>query len=156
MMNNGVYIVGVDLGIIEIVHWVTLIFPSLSQYTSIIVPVLVFTLSVIGIFSNILPSPGNTYPVPEKEDLYTELHAHSRFIYRMALITRQITLWVNRIICSKPYKWFYVTTEFCSILVNRLRGKRLKSSAMGITKPKPYQINLERLKDFRSRRNKKD
>ena len=143
---------GPDLGIIEIVHWVTIMFPSLSEYTKIITPILVFTVSVIGIFSNILPEPGKTYPIPDIDDLDTELKDQGRIVYRLTRISRSVTIRVNKIISSTPYKWFHKTTTFCSNMINRLRGRGMKSSIMKITKPKPYKIDLDRLKDDKDRK----
>lgn len=138
---------GADLGIIEIVHWVTVLFPSLSEYAKIITPLFVITVSVIGIFSNILPEPGDTYPVPCLTDIDSELKGHGRIIYRLTRISRQVTILMNKVICTKPYKWFYYTTVFCSTIITHLRGGELKSKFKPITKPKPYKMDLDKYRD---------
>ena len=136
---------GLELGIIEIVHWLTMIFPSLAEYSKIIIPMVLFFVSVICIFSNILPEPGNSYPVPSVKDLGVEFQNKAKFVYKITWISRCITKRVNRIIHSKPYKWFYNFTTACSNMISLFKGGSKKLVYKEITKPKPYVMNFDNL-----------
>lgn len=133
---------GQDLGVVEIVHWMTYVFPSLSEYTKIIMPLLIFAISAIGVFSNVLPEPGTLYPVPQSEDLAAELHDKGWFVYRLTLLSRKLTILANKVVASKPYAWFHRFTEICSNLLSRVRGESLKSEDVKITIPKPHVIDM--------------
>lgn len=133
-----------SFSIVELVHWMSILFPSFSQYTKIVTPLVVFGISVIGIFSNILPKPGELYPIPSLDDLAAELKDRSRLIYFITRISRKVSILTNKVIVTRPYKWFYLTTTFLSNLFNRLRGIKAKSGSISITQPKPYKIRLGR------------
>lgn len=137
---------GTDFGIVEVIQWVTYFFPSLSEYTTVLSPILVFIFSVVGVFSNILPEPGVTYPVPEISDIDSELKGRSRIIYRLTRIARWITIKVNAFICTSPYRWFHTGTTKVSHLIDRLKGGKKKvDGPTTITPIEPYKMKLKKL-----------
>jgi hypothetical protein len=135
---------GPDLGIIEIINWVTYLFPSFSVYIKILAPIFILGVSVIGIFSNILPLPMETYPVPSLEDINTELKGKGVFVYRFTRLSRRVTITINRIICGKSYKCFYNCTDKCSTIISYVRGSGKKAVFKKFTPPKPFQLDLDK------------
>lgn len=138
---------GTDVGIVEVFQGLAYFFPSLAQYTTILSPILVFVFSAIGIFSNILPEPGSKYPIPDIEDIESELAGKGKLIYRMVLISRWVMITVNQIIDTKVYYWFHTFTDTCSKFVARLKGEVKAKKLSKITKPKPHQIDIKPIFD---------
>lgn len=137
---------GSEINLIDIVQWVTTMFPSLSQYTKIFMPALVMIATTLGVFSDILPEPGQPYPVPDLVDLDIELKGKGRVIYTLVRISRWITIHTNRFINSKAYNSFYRFTNFCSTLIRKVKGQEAKVAAAPISTPKPYRFKILRNK----------
>lgn len=134
---------GTNIGAVEIVNWIILIFPSFSQYAKIVTPIFIFTVSVMGVFCNILPPPGNPYALPSLSDLNRELKGKGWVVYGMVKICFHVTVMVNRIVAGKPYMVFYKSTKKVADLINRLKGKNEDDMAVKITKPEHFDITAE-------------
>jgi len=143
---------GQDFGIIDLINWLSLVFPSLTQYSKVIMPLIITGIGIISIFSNILPKPGEHYPIPPLDDLDVELKGKGRITYFMVRVTRFITISFNKFIDTRLYKIFFNTTSFCSVVIKKLKGHAATEEAVEITTPKPYVF--EKLK--RKLREKKD
>jgi hypothetical protein len=143
---------GQDFGIIDLINWLSLVFPSLTQYSKVIMPMIITGVGIISIFSNILPKPGEHYPIPPIEDLDVELKGKGRVTYVMVRVTRFITITFNRFIDTWLYKAFFNMTNFCSVLIKKFKGHATNEEAVEISTPKPYVF--EKLK--RKLREKKD
>ena len=137
---------GSDLTLLDVLGWITHVFPSLTQYGKIILPAVLMLISVIGIFSNILPKPGDPYPVPDLDDINAELKGKGRITYYCVIITRRVTLGFNYLIRTKVYACFYTTTKVCSNLIARVKGHRESSEMVEITKPKPPTFKRLKMK----------
>lgn len=137
---------GSDIGTVEIVHWVSYIFPDLAEYLKIIIPTVVIVASVLGVLSNILPDPDFVYPVPDVDDIDIEMIDSGRVIYTVTRISRCVTLFANRIIRSKMYRVIFKVVQFFGRIVARLRGQSASSTMTKITEPKPYKIDMNRRK----------
>lgn len=137
---------GQDMNIADLMSWLSNVFPSLSQYIKIVMPLLVMIVSVIGIFSDILPKPGDVYPVPDIQDIDAELKGKGRIVYRLVRISRYITTKINRVVISKPYEMFYRFTKICAVLLRKIKGQEATPDAVEITKPKPYRMRFVRKK----------
>lgn len=135
---------GADFNIVDLMNWLSLVFPSLAQYSKVIMPLIVTAVGIISIFSNILPKPGEHYPIPPMADLDIELKGSGRVIYVMVRTTRCITKLFNRFIDTWLYRVFYKTTSFCSVLIRKFKGQVTNEEAVEITTPKPY--SFKRLK----------
>lgn len=140
---------GANPNIVELMNWLSLVFPSLAQYSKVMMPMIIAIIGVISVFSNILPKPGELYPLPTLEDLEIEMKGNGRFTYATAKISRSITIFVNKIIATKCYDYFFKITKFCSIVIKKVKGQAGEEKAVGITTPKPYSF-----KRLRQRLNK--
>ena len=135
---------GLNIDMSMIIGWVTYLFPTTAEYIKVLVPLVILLLNVLGIFSNLLPEPGKMYRLPTREDLESELKPNGIIVYRMTVVSLVITRWINRIICSKLYYWFYHTTMTVSRIVKAFRGTKPKSGKIKISPPKPYRIDFDR------------
>ena len=132
-----------DVSIVQIIRWIVYFFPSFYDYAKIIAPILILSVSIAGVFMNIIPSPGQIYPVPSIEDIEIELK-DKKLIYKLTLLTRNITLKINYVIESKPYKWFYKIASFIYRIVNKIKGNSSKKTDISITKPQVFKIEFDR------------
>jgi len=137
-----------DVSIVQIIRWIVYFFPSVYDYAKIVAPILILFVSTTSVFMNIIPSPGQIYPVPSREDIELELKDKA-VIYRLTLFTRYITLKVNAVVKSRPYKWFYKIASLITRVVNKIRGVSSKKTDISITKPGVFEI------EFDSSKNKK-
>lgn len=135
-----------DVSVVQVIRWITYFFPSFYDYAKIIAPITILFVSIASVFMNIIPNPGQVYPVPCAYDIELELKDR-KLIYRLTLLTRFITLKINYIICSRPYKWFYKSAEFLSFIVSKIKGNKFKNNESVISKPEVFKINFNRNKD---------
>lgn len=136
-----------NVGIFELVGWVSFVFPTMAGFLKTMVPLLFCAISVIGVFSNILPEPGVIYEVPTLDEIELELKHRSRLIYWLTCISRQITVGVNRLTQSRVYWLFYAWTNLCSRLVEYFRGGIRKSKFIKLSDPTPYKPDWKQLND---------
>lgn len=135
-----------DISIVQIIRWIVYFFPSFYDYVKMIAPIVILTVSISSVFMNIIPNPGQVYPVPCRKDIELELK-DKKFIFKLTLLTRWITIKVNYIICSRPYKWFYKSAEILSSIVNKIRGNKGIGKISTISKPKVFKISFDTTKD---------
>jgi hypothetical protein len=135
---------GPDLGLLELIRWFTVTFPSTAEYTSIMMPMIIFGFSIVNIFSNILPTPGDKYQVPELDDIETELDGVHSVLRVLAKMSRRLTILANRVVGSRVYVWFYNATKLCAKILRRLKGGT-DGESKPITKPKPFKF-IEKIK----------
>lgn len=134
-----------DIGVVEIVRWITYIFPAFTEYTKIVTPIVIFTLSVSGVFFNILPKPGQIYHVPCLLDLKVEMKYLGRVVYILTRISRWVTIKINTFICSKMYLWLYRLLSKFYALINRWRGNTPSPEEIKITPPEHFKFDLNHL-----------
>ena len=101
--------------------WVVARFPSLGEYVQYVGPALMILISVIGIFTNLLPKPDHKFPVPDVKALEIELGDSGGFILKMAKFTRSFVIGLNWFIGTAVYSWFYRTTNVVSGWVSRFK-----------------------------------
>lgn len=101
--------------------WISLIFPSLAEYTKYIGPGLMGFATVVGIFTNILPEPGHRYLVPDTKALETELQGSGGFILKIAKFTRVTVIGTNWFIATAVYSGFYKITNAISGVLAKVK-----------------------------------
>ena len=126
------------LAILPFMNWIGYFFPSLSQYIEVVCPIIIVMFGAISIFSNILPKPGYLFMVPSEEDLCTELIDHPKAILRLAKLSRQITLIVNKGIQSTTYDHVYAFTKRCTWLLSYLKLSRNLNRIRKVDPPELY------------------
>ncbi len=134
---------GVDVGLLEVSHWITIVFPSLSTYTKLITPAIFVLFSVFTFFSNIIPEPGHIFPIPSDDDIKAELKHKGRIVYTLTRVSAEITQGVNRVIKTRFYKFVYMFITLGAKIIGRIKGDKSKGKIKQITKPKPYKVDLD-------------
>lgn len=137
---------GPDLGMVELIRWISMMFPSMSEYTTIFTPIFIVGVTIMNMFSNILPEPGTTYPVPSVRDIDAELKDKGRIVYRLIRLSRWLTINVNRLVSTRFYRWFYKSTKACAKILLRIKGGN-SGKIRAITKPKPFKVKPFHRKD---------
>jgi hypothetical protein len=110
------------ISLATIVPWIDYFFPSLSQYTKFVIPAFMAFATFMGIFTNYLPEPGTAYPIPDVSDLKVQLGDSGKFILRMAIWVRSVTIGINWFLASSVYKIFYTSTNAITKVLVRLKG----------------------------------
>lgn len=129
---------GPGLSMLSILTWIDYFFPSLTVYTETIGPLVVVMFGIVSVFSDILPKPGYSFPIPDIEDLEVELMSVHRLIFFFSKIARRITLVVNKITNSNSYRGFYKGTKVISKMVGYLRLAKSVSKLQTIAPPDPF------------------
>jgi len=138
----------IDFDFSEIVKWVVVLFPSLTMYMKFVVPLGVLIISIVGIFSNILPPPNHQYEVPDLEDVKATLRDNGKIAYYFTRITMFITEQVNIIIESGFYAGFYSFTQVCDKLFAKLRKSEAEvDETQHVSKPVPLHDDLDPFPD---------
>lgn len=137
---------GPNPNIVELMNWLSIVFPSLAQYSKVMMPMILAVIGIISVFSNILPKPGEHYPFPSMEDLDIELKGSGRFTYITAKVSRSVTIMINKIIDTRCYWLFYKITKFCSVVIKKIKGQVSEEEAVDISTPKPYSFQRLRQK----------
>lgn len=105
-----------------IVSWIDYIFPSLSEYTKLVIPGFMIVATILGIFTKLLPLPNHHYPVPDLHDLEIQLGSSGNWILSIARFARSIAIGLNWFLASTMYASFYITTAKISNLLGKLKG----------------------------------
>jgi len=109
-------------------------------------PILILTLSMTTVFFNILPDPGQVYPVPCVKDIDVTLR-HRRVTRHVTMMARNVTIRINYIICSKPYLYFYKFIRVLYLIITKIKGDPVKRTGVSITKPEVFKIDFDKVKD---------
>ena len=129
---------GPGLGVLSIIGWIDYFFPSLTAYTTIIGPIAVLLFGAISVFSDILPEPGYTFPVPDLDDLKIELSSANRFVFIITRMARKLTIRVNWVIGTMVYRWFYKLTKLIASFINYMKLARTVNNLQTINPPEPF------------------
>lgn len=114
------------LAITSILTLIIKLFPSLSEYSQYIISGAITLVTLIGIFTNILPEPGHKFTVPDIEALEAELQGQANFILNIAKFTRNLVIIVNWFINTSLYKGFYNTTNAITKLLPWMKNQQSK------------------------------
>lgn len=106
-----------------LVSWITHKFPSLSEYAEYVGPALMAFITFIGLFTNLLPTPGHTFPVPDVAALELQLEGGGKFILRIAKFARSIVVSVNWFITTALYSGFYTFMTKVSAFLPKFKKK---------------------------------
>lgn len=93
----------------------------MEQYTQYLIPGLMMTVSAVGIFTNLLPKPGQKYLVPDTAALEVQLQGSGGFILRIAKFARALMVGINWFLDTGMYKGFYNTTNAISGLLSKIK-----------------------------------
>lgn len=96
-------------------------FPSLEEYTQYLIPGLMSAAVVVGIFTNLLPKPGQKYLVPDTTALEIELQGSGGFILRIAKFARALMIGTNWFLGTGLYKSFYNATNVVSGVLSKIK-----------------------------------
>lgn len=134
-----------EIGIVQIVQWVTYVLPAFTDYVKLFAPMVIVTVSLSGMFFNILPDPGQVYPVPCVRDIETAL-GHRKIVVKLTKMSRNMTIRINYIICSKPYVYFYNTVRIIYKIIMKVKGEPERKKTIHITQPEVFTIDFESVK----------
>lgn len=106
-----------------IVSWIVHRFPSLSEYAEYVGPALMAIITCVGLFTNFLPSPGHTFPVPDVAALELQLEGGGKFILKLAKFARTLVISINWFLATAVYEWFYNFMGRLSKFLPKLKKK---------------------------------
>jgi hypothetical protein len=136
-----------EIGIVQIVQWVTYVLPAFTDYVKLFAPIIIVTVSLSGTFFNILPDPGQVYPVPCVKDIEDTL-SNRKIILTLTKMSRNMTIRINFVICSKPYVYFYNIVKFIYKIIIKVKGEPERKTSINITQPEVFTIDFERSKNL--------
>ena len=125
---------GSMLGIMPFINWINYFFPSLTDYTHFIAPLVMVFVGLFSISSRILPHPGHLFDVPDVDAIEAELGKGNPFILFATKMTRVISVGINRLLSSKSYAVVYNVVQ--RLKVNFRLKKNLRNG--GISLPEKY------------------
>ena len=113
--------------LITCLPWIIKTFPSFGDFLSVLLPICGTVITLLGVFTNLLPVPGSSYAVPNVDAIKAELDHRGALIVKMVIWAKNLVTFVNLFLNSKLYKTIHHLLTVISNIKTAAFSTMLKS-----------------------------